>query len=94
MEFTLAELATIATMVGAVSLMWHRVSKARADVASWRSATDLRIDRLEENKERLFDKLDRIEGKLDQHMMDCTKDKTSIEQAVRSLEQAVLQPRE
>ena len=75
MEFTLPEIVGFVSLFGMLSLIWHRQSKEKETVAAWRATTDQRVDRLEEGKDKLFEKIDEVNKKMDAHILQCATDK-------------------
>ena len=65
MEFTIGELSAIVAIIGGIVMLYLKL----IPIAQWRATTDAKIERLEEGKGNLFDKLEaldrKIEAKLD-----------------------------
>ena len=75
MEVDLQIVSTVVGILGGLSLLWWRITKEKEAVTEWRAKMDMRVERLEDGKDRLFDKMDTIEEKLDGHVVACAKDK-------------------
>ena len=90
MEISLVEIGLLVSVVGALSLMWHRITKEKEAVAAWRATTEARLSRLEEGKDKLFEKLDGVDRKLDEHTVQCATDKATLTTQMDALTTGIL----
>ena len=89
MEVSANDIALALSIVGAASTLWWRQNVSRKEhkdetvaVTKWRTETDSRLSRLEEDwardRELLFAKLKEIATLLTQHCQQCAGDKGEI----------------
>lgn len=90
MEVSLVEIGILVSILGGLSLMWHRISKEKETVAAWRATTDQRIVRLEEGKDKIFEKIGDVERKIDEHIVQCASDKATLTTQIDGIVTSVL----